>query len=471
MTKEHTLICPDIDLPRDRTHELVGELVQSWREGTNAGGGEIAAVAALLTDPFLLPLSYKFFDGSPLNNFLIDFHRFLLEMPSPLPPFVERVRTDQGWEEIPLHIIGFSSATGAIYSALSAATVAGGEVITASLNYVGIPNAIMMAGATPRFVDIDPSTWCMSIESCARAISRNTRAIVLTHVNRLVDVEPFYDLFKRKGLEIPLIQDASLAIGSTHQGLRPGLINVGRGGMTVMSLTVSKIISGLAGAVAVANDPEFLWHAAEIAHQGIPFYDPAMITTFGTNFKMNALNAVIAHEQFKRRETIFERRRMLRAAYERHLQPLVASGRIALQNLGDEAIVTHFGVVLPTERDAVTKILMEWHQIQSGIWHVHHRQKIFRILLAPRIPRLSKTERIGQRLLFLPFHTRISEEDVAVICQALSSAVDEARALETQWKWKPRQPKKKRVKGKGPAQQRKRTGPSVPRSKRKKRRA
>lgn len=444
MAPEYTLICPDIDHPCDRTRELVDELVRSWREGTNAGGGEIAAVAALLSDAHLLPLSYKFFDGSPLNNFLIDVHNFLMEMPPSQNPFVERVQTDHGWQQVPLHIMGFASATGAIASALSAATVAGGEVIAASLNYVGIPNAIMMAGATPRFVDIDPQTWCMDPGACARAISPKTRAIVLTHVNRVADIEPFYDLFKRKGLEIPLIQDASLAIGSTSHGIHPGLINVGKGGMTVMSLTVSKIVSGLAGAVAVANDPEFLWHAAEIAHQGIPFYDPTIVTSFGMNFKMNAINAVIAHEQFKRRGRLFDRRRALRAAYERHLQPLVDAKKVALQDLGDETVVTHFGVVLPVERDRVAKVLMERHLVQTGIWNVHHQQKIFRMLLAPRIPRLPATERIGRRLLFLPFHTMLAEEDVPAICQALSSAIDEARSQASAWKWKPKARKARR---------------------------
>lgn len=448
MPKAYSAFCPDIDPPRDRTAELIHELVQSWRDGTNAGAGEVAAAAAFLTDPHQLPLTYNLLEKGPLGDFLTDFHQFLLETPSQPVPFVERIKAERGWQQIPLHIMGFASATGAIYSTLAAATVAGGEVITTSLNYTAVPNAIMMAGATPLFVDVDPATWCMDVGACSRAISPSTRAIVLTHVNRFADIEPFHDLFKRRGLNIPLIQDASLAVGSTRSGVRPGLINLGRGGVTVMSLTVSKVISGLAGAVAVANDPEFLWHAAEIAHQGIPFYDPTVITTFGSNFKMNAINAVLAHEQLRRRDRIFERRRILRAAYERHLKALVDAKRLALQDPGDEAVMTYFGVILPMARDPVAKILQERHFVQTGIWHVHHQQKIFRLLLAPKIPRLPETDRIGPRLLFLPFHTMLTEEDVAAICQALSAAIDEARTIETQWTWKPKEGTARAVKGK-----------------------
>lgn len=426
-----------MDPPRGRTREIIDELIESWRAGTATGGGEIAALAAFLSDPARVRNAFKIIEGEPMYDFLLAVVQFVREAPAG-NAFVERVKAERGWKEVPLHIVGIASATGALYSALSTACVAGGEVITASLNYVGVPNAIMAAGAIPRFVDIDPDTWCMDAAACARVVSPRTRAIVLTHLNGLADLEPYWDLFKRRGLEIPLIQDASLAIGSARGGMRPGLINIGRGGMTVMSLTVSKVISGLGGGLLIANDLGCLSQAYEIAHQGVDLADGARIASFGTNFKMSALNAAIAHEQFKRRERIFERRRRLRALYEEQLAVPVASGRIVLQAIGDEAIVTHFGVLLPIERERVSRLMMERHRIPIGLWHVHHQQELYRLLLRPKVSRLPQVEAIASRLAFLPFHTMMSEDDVRSVCCALLEVLDEVE-----------QPKRQRRKSKG----------------------
>lgn len=420
MAREYRLIHPDIAPPRGRTRELVEELVRSWREGKNEGGNEIAAAVALLGSSSELCHLFQLTEEGALFRFLREWGTFIQVSEKSSCPLLERFRKERGWERVPLHVLGFSSATGALYVALTAAGVAGGEVVTASFNYVGVPNAIVAAGATPRFVDIDPGTWCMDPRSCSRAIGKSTRAILLTHVNAAADLEPYDDLFRRRGLDFPLIQDASLSAGSTCRGMRPGLINLGRGGMTVMSLSISKIFSGLGGGVLLGNDPSLMAQAYEIAHQGLDPADPSRIATFGLNFKMSALSAAIALEQFKRRGEILARRRRIRALYEEHLAHLISSGRVALQELDEEAVVTHFGVVLPMEQMPLARRLWERHRIEIGVWHAHHEQEIYRHLLRHRLPRLERTEALSKRLAFLPFHTMMRDEDVAFICRALA---------------------------------------------------
>ena len=416
MTKEYTLIHPDIDPGRGRTRQLLDELISSWREGKNEGAAEIAAVVDLLSDTENLPAIYRLQKGGLAERLSREFASFLVEMKGS-PPILKRVARDRGWKEVPLYVSCVGQATGALYAALAANKVSGGEVITTSLNYVGVVNAIILAGATPRFVDVDERTWCMDPDDVAKAITKKTRAIILTHLNQFVDLEPFYEILRGKGDDITLIQDASLAIGSTLNGMRPGLLNLGSG-VTVMSLTVSKPISGLGGAIITSHDFSLLERIITIAYQGIGIAGGGDCKSFGANLKLSGLNAAIALERLKRREEIFARRRQLRVLYNEGLLPLVEKGAVTLQDVGDEAVFAHYGVLVP-DRESLAKALYERHRIQLGLWHVHHLQPIYREKFEASKRKLPRSEGLAGKLTFLPFHTRLSDEDVSFICDVL----------------------------------------------------
>jgi len=444
--KEHRLICPDPDPAGSEVSEHVSALAKAWREGE---ASQISALADLLSDASALPDLFKITPGGPTYRFLTDFLRYVREAPGRPGAWLERVKEGRGLGEIPVSVAGFGSATGALTAALSAAGAAGGEVVTSSLNYVGVINAIAASGAVPRFVDIDPSTWCMDADAAARAVTGKTRAIILTHLNIFADIWPYEELFHRRGFDFPLIQDASLAIASTREGARPGLVNVGPNGLTVMSLTVSKIFSGMGGAVATSHDQGILEVMHEIAHQGVSQSNPGELSFFGMNCKMSAINAAIAHAQLRRREEIVSRRRRLRAAYEKSLAPLVREGMVSLQELGEETVPTHFGVVLPLERKEVSTSLQQRFNVQTGLWHAHHLQKLYRILLGNSRTRLPATEKLANGLLFLPFHTALTEDDVKFICSSLSSVISGSAS-----------PSRRRVSPKAAAHPRVKTQPS-----------
>jgi dTDP-4-amino-4,6-dideoxygalactose transaminase len=419
MSKEYTVISPDIDPGHGHTRTLIDELARSFREGSCEGGEEIAAVVALLSDENILPtIAFLPKQGGPIETLSRAFAQFLLEGTREPSSFARRFASDQRGKNLSFFIGGLGSATGALSAALLAAGATGGEVITASVNFLGVANSIMMAGAKPRFADIDPSTWCMDPTSVERVLSKKTKAIILTHFNRLVDIEPLYDLLSRRGLEIPLLQDASLAVGSTCQGLRPGLINVGPGGATVMSLATSKTITGLGGAIVATNDSAVLRRILSIAYQGMNFEDPRVLGGHGANIKMNDLNAAIALVRLGKREAIFEKRRQLKALYDECLAPLVKEGRIVLQDVGDEAVVTHYAVLLK-DRDAISGKLYEKHRVQLGMWPSLHLQEIYSGCGGT----LPVSASLADRLTFLPFHTKLEDDDVRSLCRALKTVL------------------------------------------------
>ncbi len=439
--KEISLIQPDFVPPAGKSKKLVDDLVKSWRMGRMEGAGEIGAIADFLTNPEATPNAMKAVRGGPIYRFLLDFIRYLKTPPSSPSQWIERVKKERGWGEVPLAVVATASATGGLTAALTAAGVAGGEVITASYNYVGVVAAIVAAGGIPRFVDIDPQTWCMDPAAVESALCGETKAIVLTHVNRFADLDPFEEIYKRRGLEIPLVQDASLAVASTREGVHPGLVNLGEGGVTVMSFTVSKIFSGMGGGVICSNSLETIELLNDMVHQGVMAADPSVISCFGMNSKMSALNALVVHELLKRRERIVSIRRDLAGFYAKHLAPLIEDGHVAIQDLGDEAVVTHYGVVMPPDAKSCLEELYNRFGIHTGMWHAHHSQELYKMLLENRTDSLTATNELASRIIFFPFHTAMGEEDVAFVCKALAEVIGESKA----------RPSKKPSRGRGAA--------------------
>ncbi len=407
---------PDIDRGRGRTRELLDELLRLYRSGRAEGAGEILALADLLTDDERIATD-PFFPkpGGTIHRLNQAFVDFIFESARSPSRFLLRVAKDRGWVQVPLQVNCLGSATGAIFAALRALDVGGGEVITTSLNYMGVINAIMLAGGRPRFVDVDEKAWCMDPKSLEGALTEKTRAIVLTHVNRYVDLEPFYDVLKRKGLDTPVIQDATLAVASRCQGLRPGAINLGDRGVTVMSLAPPKVFCGFGGAVFTTHDADMHARMMTIGYQGVNHLDQNKLDAYGANIKVDELGAAVALEQMKRRDELVGKRVRLKELYDEFLGPAVDDGRVVLQDVGDETVMTHYSVLLP-DRRAVAERLYRKHGIVICAWHMLHMQDIYREFRCD----LPVSEGMENRFSMLPFHTRLSEEDVKFVCEKLT---------------------------------------------------
>jgi len=81
------------------------------------------------------------------------------------------------------HAVGVASGTDALRLALAALGVGpGDEVLTPAFSFVASASTIVMAGATPVFVDIDPATYTLDVRAAERALTPRTRAIVPVHL-------------------------------------------------------------------------------------------------------------------------------------------------------------------------------------------------------------------------------------------------------------------------------------------------
>ena len=101
----------------------------------------------------------------------------------------------------------------------------GDEVITTPFTFIATSNAILIAGAKPVFVDIDPNTLLIDPQKIENAITKNTKAIIPVHLyGRVCDMEKINNIAKRHNLVV--IEDTAQAFGATcHCGNHAGMMS------------------------------------------------------------------------------------------------------------------------------------------------------------------------------------------------------------------------------------------------------
>src|SRR5260370_564434 len=122
------------------------------------------------------------------------------------------------------HCVGLNSGTSALHLALITAGVkSGDEVITVPMTFIATSWGISYVGATPVFVDVDPSTYTMDVNQVRKHITTQTKAILPVHLyGQPADMEPLLKIGREYG--IPVIEDAAQAHGSTYQGKHAGTL-------------------------------------------------------------------------------------------------------------------------------------------------------------------------------------------------------------------------------------------------------
>src|SRR5690348_13931854 len=122
------------------------------------------------------------------------------------------------------HCVAVNSGTSALHLALLAAGIGpGDEVVTVSMTFVATTAAIMIAGAKPVFVDVDPVTWTMDPRLIEAVITSRTKAILPVHLHGLMaDMDGIMEIANRHDLVV--IEDAAQAHGAEYKGRRAGSI-------------------------------------------------------------------------------------------------------------------------------------------------------------------------------------------------------------------------------------------------------
>ena len=207
------------------------------------------------------------------------------------------------------HAVGVSSGSDAVLAALMALRVGpGDEVICPAYTFFATAGAVARLGATPVFVDIDPSTYLLDLPAAAARITPRTRAIVPVHLfGRCVDVAALRAL-----TSLPILEDAAQAFGAGEGASRAGAM----GALGCFSFFPTKNLGAFGdGGLVTTADAELAARVRALRAHGAPVKNHHI--EVGGNFRLDALQAALLRVTLPRVGAAIAARREHAALYDR----------------------------------------------------------------------------------------------------------------------------------------------------------
>lgn len=216
------------------------------------------------------------------------------------------------------YAIAVANGTVALHLALLATGVGpGDEVILPSLTYISTANAVKYVGASPVFVDVDPS-WCMDPREVKKAITDRTRAIIAVHLyGNVCDMDELDAIATRNKLW--LIEDAAEAPFATYYGSPTG----GLGDIATFSFYGNKIITCGEGGAITTNDETLAQRIRQLRGQGMDPERRYFFPVVGYNYRLTNVACAILCAQLERVDEMLARRREIVNRYKNNLEPVL----------------------------------------------------------------------------------------------------------------------------------------------------
>ena len=317
------------------------------------------------------------------------------------------------------HVITCANGTDALQISMMALGLKpGDEVITPSFTYIATVEAAALLHLQPVFVDVDKRTFCMDASAVEKAITPQTKAIIPVHLyGHAVDMEKIMTIAKKYNLFV--IEDNAQAIGCDYSFSNGAVVKTGGiGHIGCTSFYPSKNLGAFGdGGAIFTNDDALAERLKMIASHGqSKRYYHDMV---GCNSRLDAIQAAILDIKLKYLDEYISARRKAADFYDNAFA-------------GHEKIVTPFRakycnhvfhqytlMLNNVDRDGLNKYLSD-KGIPSMIYYPVpcHKQKMFDAFGGTEY-QLPITDWLTQRVISLPIHTELDEEQQSFIASSV----------------------------------------------------
>ncbi len=309
------------------------------------------------------------------------------------------------------HGIGVGDGTTALHILLRALGIGqGDEVITVSHTFIATTEAILLVGARPVFVDIDPRTCLMDVTKIEACITPRTKAILPVHLyGQIVDMDPLLEVAKKHNLRV--IEDACQAHGAEYKGRKAG--SIGDGG--AFSFYFSKNLGAYGeGGFVTTNDPEIASKVRMLRDHGsnVRYHHDVL----GFNARLDEIQAVVLRAKLPHLAEWNEKRR----AHARLYNELLKGSQIILPTeLDGNTPVYHLYVVRVPKRNDLQSYLKD-KGIFTGIHYPVpvHLQKAVEFL-GYKKGDLPVTEQVVDEIISLPMFAEITDNEIRYVADSM----------------------------------------------------
>ncbi len=299
----------------------------------------------------------------------------------------------------------------------------GDEIIMPAFTFVSTANAYALRGAKPIFVDVRADTLNLNERLVERAITPRTKAVVAVHYAGVgCEMETLLNVCRDHGVE--LIEDNAHGLFGKYGGKSLGTF----GAMATQSFHETKNFMCGEGGALIFNDARFTDRAEILREKGTDrsrFFrgqvDKYSWVDLGSSYLPSDILAAFLLAQLESRDRIQAIRRRIWENYASGLTHWAARYGIALPTVPQECEQSYhlFYLLMPSFDDR--QVLIS-HLKEHSINAVFHYLPLNRSEMARRLGAVADcpvTENVSDRLVRLPFHNELSEEQQARVIEAI----------------------------------------------------
>ena len=322
--------------------------------------------------------------------------------------------------------VAVNSGTSGLFLCASAMGIGpGDEVVTTSFTFIASSTSIMMTGARPVFVDIDPANLNIDAARIEAAITSRTKAILPVEVfGNPAGFEQVCQIARKHNL--PVLEDSCEALGSALNGKKAGTF----GEMSVFGFYPNKQITTGEGGMILTDDDVLADACVCLRNQGRA-KDCGWLAheRLGYNYRLSDINCALGIVQLSRLDEIKAKRRQVAQWYR---QMLADEQRLIVPAETDGCELSWFVFVVRLaegftrqQRDRILQQMTSEGIEVGNYFPPVHLMPFIAQQFRCRPGDLPITESASERTIALPFHNHLTKDDVATVCRNLKRLVRE----------------------------------------------
>ncbi len=321
------------------------------------------------------------------------------------------------------HVIPCANGTDALQIALMALGLKpGDEVITPSFTFIATTEVVALLGLKPIFVDVDVDTFCIDPSLIEASITPNTKAIVPVHLyGQASNMEEIMAIAEKHNLHV--IEDNAQAIGSDYH-LAGGDVKTGSiGHVGCTSFFPSKNLGcyGDGGAI-FTNDDQLAAEMRMIVNHGQSkrYYHDRV----GVNSRLDSIQAAVLRIKLRELDNYIEARRKVADYYDNFFAQFPGI-KTPVRGKESRHVFHQYTLTLEgIDRNDLNAYLAE-KEIPSMIYYPvpAHKQEMF-ASFGSASTELPVTDWLTERVLSLPIHTEMEEEQLVFICESIAEFIN-----------------------------------------------
>ncbi|MCX5644672.1 MAG: DegT/DnrJ/EryC1/StrS family aminotransferase [Phycisphaerae bacterium] len=326
------------------------------------------------------------------------------------------------------HAVAVNSGTSGLFlSLLSLGIGPGDEVITTPFTFIASATSIMMTGARPVFVDIDPVSLNIDPPRIEAAVTGRTKAVLPVEIfGNPAGFDKVRDVVERHRL--PIVEDSCEALGSVLHGRKAGTF----GTISVFGFYPNKQITTGEGGMIVTDRDDLADLCVSLRNQGRGAKGGWLAhERLGYNFRLSDINCALGLAQLSRIDEIKAKRRQVAAWYR---EMLAAEDRLIVPNDASGCETSWFVFVVQLaepyglqQRDRILQEMGRQGIQVSNYFPPVHLQPFIAVQYGHARGDFPVAESMSRRTIALPFYNRLTQDEIAVICGVLRGVLDACR--------------------------------------------